>query len=171
MSDELRKAARELLDAVEDTHPGWPARLATAMINVRAALAAATPEPSREVTREEERFVREKAEDWLVENGICARRYAREGRFTTARCAYVDGYYKGREIAHAAGFEAGRKAGIDQGKLWSIFRTLLSQGGDIQLDYNAGKYSCHEEYSARLDAAARERVKQFIDRAMQEGKS
>jgi hypothetical protein len=74
-------------------------------------------------------------------------------------------------LAHAAGFEAGRKAGIDQGKLWSIFRTLLSQGGDIQLDYNAGKYSCHEEYSARLDAAARERVKQFIDRAMQEGKS
>jgi len=59
-----------------------------------------------------------------------------------------------------------REAQIDQGKLWSMFRTLLSQGGDIQLDYNAGKYSCHEEYSARLDAAARERVEQFCAAAL-----
>jgi hypothetical protein len=51
---------------------------------------------------------------------------------------------------------------FDEGKLWSLFRRLLSQGGDIQLDYQAGKYKCYEEYSARLDGAARERVEEFL---------
>jgi hypothetical protein len=51
---------------------------------------------------------------------------------------------------------------IDEGELWSFFRTLLAQGGAIQLDYNAGKYAGYEEYSARLDAAARERADEFM---------
>ena len=53
---------------------------------------------------------------------------------------------------------------LDKGKLWSFLRTVLSQGGDIQLDYNAGKYHSYEEYSARLDGAARERADQFLAR-------
>lgn len=47
---------------------------------------------------------------------------------------------------------------MNDGQLWSFLRDVLSQGGDIQCDYHAGKYRCYEEYSARLDAAARERV-------------
>lgn len=38
-----------------------------------------------------------------------------------------------------------------KGELWSFFRHLISQGGDIQM-----------EYSARLDGAARERVQEFL---------
>jgi hypothetical protein len=44
---------------------------------------------------------------------------------------------------------------IDDGELWSFLRSVLSQGGDIWLDHAARSY---EQYSARLDAAARERV-------------
>jgi len=49
-----------------------------------------------------------------------------------------------------------------EGELWSFFRRLISQGGDIQLDYAAGRYKSYEEYSARVDAAARERVDEFL---------
>lgn len=42
----------------------------------------------------------------------------------------------------------------DPGELWSFCRKLLSQGKDIHLDHEAKSY---EQYSARLDAAARER--------------
>lgn len=38
--------------------------------------------------------------------------------------------------------------------LWSLFRSLLSQGGDIEKDHTDRTY---EEYTSRLDAAARER--------------
>jgi predicted nucleic acid-binding Zn-ribbon protein len=44
---------------------------------------------------------------------------------------------------------------IDRGELWSFLRSCLSQGGDIWLDHKEKSY---EEYSIRLDAAARERV-------------
>lgn len=47
---------------------------------------------------------------------------------------------------------------LNSGELWSFLRRVLSQGGDIQLDANAGKYKSHEELSIRLDAAARERA-------------
>ena len=47
---------------------------------------------------------------------------------------------------------------INDGEIWSAIRTLLSQGGSIQQDYDAGKYKNFEEYSIRLDAAARERI-------------
>lgn len=42
----------------------------------------------------------------------------------------------------------------DSGELWSFCRKLLSQGKDIHLDHETKSY---EQYSARLDAAARER--------------
>ena len=41
---------------------------------------------------------------------------------------------------------------------WSWVRSVLSQGSAIQQDYAAGKYACYEEYAARLDVAARERI-------------
>lgn len=49
-----------------------------------------------------------------------------------------------------------------EGELWSFFRALISQGTYIQMDYAAGKYKCYEEFSARLDSAARERVDEFL---------
>ena len=48
---------------------------------------------------------------------------------------------------------------MDEGKLWSLIRNVLSQGGAIQLD--RASMSSYEEYSARLDAAAAERVADF----------
>lgn len=44
---------------------------------------------------------------------------------------------------------------------WSTVRSLLTHGASIQQDYVAEKYRDYEEYSARLDAAARERVEEF----------
>lgn len=41
---------------------------------------------------------------------------------------------------------------------WSMVRSLLMQGASIQQDYQAGKYANYEEYSARMDEAARERI-------------
>jgi len=40
---------------------------------------------------------------------------------------------------------------------WSFLRSVLAQGADIHKDYMAGNHASYEEYSARLDAAARER--------------
>jgi len=34
---------------------------------------------------------------------------------------------------------------------------VLDQGTAIQQDYQAGKYKCYEEFSAHMDAAARDR--------------
>lgn len=51
---------------------------------------------------------------------------------------------------------------VNEGRLWSFFRALISQGTYIQMDYAAGKFKCYEEFSARLDEAARERVDQFL---------
>ena len=44
---------------------------------------------------------------------------------------------------------------MNDGELWSFLRSVLAQGGDIRLDYQTGKYADYEEYSARLDDAAR----------------
>ena len=41
------------------------------------------------------------------------------------------------------------------GELWSAIRTLLTQGEAIYQDF---KYKPYEEYSARVDVAARERI-------------
>ena len=49
---------------------------------------------------------------------------------------------------------------IDEGKLWSFMRDVLSQGADIWLDH---KDLSHERYSIRLDSAARERTEKLIE--------
>lgn len=51
---------------------------------------------------------------------------------------------------------------IERGDLWSFFRSVISQGCAIQQDYQAGKYKDYEEFSARLDEAARERLEEFL---------
>ncbi|MCC7158855.1 MAG: hypothetical protein IT281_04895 [Ignavibacteria bacterium] len=58
--------------------------------------------------------------------------------------------------------EAWSEQRFNNGKIWSAIRTLLSQGGAIQQDYDAGKYKSFEEYNIRLDEAARERVRWLV---------
>lgn len=41
---------------------------------------------------------------------------------------------------------------------WSFIRRVLEQGASIQQDYAAGKYPTYEQFSARIDEAARERL-------------
>lgn len=50
---------------------------------------------------------------------------------------------------------------MDDGELWSFFRRVLDQGRAIAMDERAGKYPTYEHLSARMDEAARERVKLF----------
>lgn len=42
--------------------------------------------------------------------------------------------------------------------LWEFMRSVLSQGASIYQDYIAGNHADYEQYSARLDIAARERA-------------
>lgn len=55
---------------------------------------------------------------------------------------------------------------MDKGDLWSFLRSTLSQGGDIWIDHQTKGY---EQYSARLDAAARERADKLV--ALLDGKA
>jgi hypothetical protein len=48
---------------------------------------------------------------------------------------------------------------MDTGELWPFLRSLLSRGGDIWIDHQQKSY---EEYSARLDVAAREQVPKLM---------
>lgn len=57
-----------------------------------------------------------------------------------------------------------------RGELWSFIRNCMSQGGDILTDYNEGKYQGYEGYSSRLDAAARERVEEWLRQQAQRAK-
>lgn len=63
--------------------------------------------------------------------------------------------------AVAAPSDAGQEAWRVDGELWSALRSVLAQGSAIQQDYVAGRYGNYEEYSSRLDSAARELVSQF----------
>lgn len=45
--------------------------------------------------------------------------------------------------------------------LWAFLRYVLSQGAAIETDYRAGKWPSYEGYSARMDAAARDRAEEF----------
>lgn len=65
--------------------------------------------------------------------------------------------------------DARERAGIDEGKLWSFIRDVLGQGGAIWQDYQAGRYSGYEDYSARLDEAAREWADSFLARCLRQG--
>lgn len=49
----------------------------------------------------------------------------------------------------------------DDGRLWSMLRNVLEQGAAINMDYAGGKYRSYEEYAARIDVAAHERVGLF----------
>ena len=51
---------------------------------------------------------------------------------------------------------------MDEEKIWSFLRKVISQGAAIRDDYKSGKYS-YEQYSARIDAAAAERTEQFLE--------
>lgn len=50
--------------------------------------------------------------------------------------------------------------------LWSFLRDVLSQGTAIQQDWEHGNLNTYGAYSARMDAAAREREDQ-LERALQ----
>jgi hypothetical protein len=54
---------------------------------------------------------------------------------------------------------ASKGRSMDKGELWSFLRSTLSQGGDIWIDHQTKGY---EQYSARLDAAARERADTLV---------
>jgi hypothetical protein len=41
---------------------------------------------------------------------------------------------------------------------------VMGQGANIRCDYQSGRYSGYEAYSARLDAAAAERAKELLAR-------
>lgn len=58
---------------------------------------------------------------------------------------------------------APQEAGAD-GLLWQFMRSVLAQGTDIYKDYVAGSHKTYEAYSARLDAAAHERVEELARR-------
>lgn len=51
---------------------------------------------------------------------------------------------------------------LPEGDLWSFIRRVMVQGGSQQQDYAAGKYADYEELSARMDAAARERLPELL---------
>jgi regulator of replication initiation timing len=51
---------------------------------------------------------------------------------------------------------------IPDGELWSLVRSLISQGTYIQMDATAGKYKHSEEFFARIDEAARERAEEIL---------
>lgn len=46
-------------------------------------------------------------------------------------------------------------------ELWSLFRSVLSQGSTIEQDYRAGRYETYEHFARRLDIAAIERANEF----------
>lgn len=48
---------------------------------------------------------------------------------------------------------------MDEGKLWSFLRSVMLQGQDILHDHREKPY---EQMSARLDEAARERVRSLV---------
>lgn len=53
--------------------------------------------------------------------------------------------------------------GIDEGKLWSFLRDVMTTGCAIETDTRA-RGRRYEEHSARLDAAARDAIPQFFQR-------
>lgn len=87
---------------------------------------------------------------------------------STAACETIEGLRdRVRELETE---RAGLQIISDRGELWSFFRDVMSQGTAIQMDYAAGKYGGYEAFSARLDAAARERADQFAGRLSMPGK-
>lgn len=52
----------------------------------------------RQTPETEEKFAQELAEDWLVTNGICERKHAQAETYAALRTAYVDGYFRCKEV-------------------------------------------------------------------------
>jgi len=87
------------------------------------------------------------------------------GKTTTERCIPCE---KDAEAGRGNGFIApsSKQSVYEDGELWSFIRRCMSQGKDIHLDHAERTY---EEYSARLDLAALERLpelKAYIVRAV-----
>lgn len=72
--------------------------------------------------------------------------------------SHADAVY--RAMLSAAPPVEGGEALLD----WSKVRSILMQGAAIQQDYAAGKFIDYEEYAARMDAAARERIEELKGR-------
>lgn len=53
---------------------------------------------------------------------------------------------------------------IPERELWSLVRSILEQGRDIQVAYAYGVYSSYEHCSARVDEAARERADKLLQK-------
>jgi len=190
MSDDLRKAARELL-AQYDLMGSYEAvgNLTDEIEALRAALAAPPPEPTYHLsTQEQQAFtralvrstkridstpesnreptqdVRMQFETWCMASGYCG-----------PGASSSEWYWIIWQAAHAAGFEAGRKAGGRDGERWrevinhvGAERTNNGRDQRFTLTYlywphNLMKGSVAEHFTRCIDAA--------IDRAMQEGKA
>jgi len=78
-----------------------------------------------------------------------------------SRYCVLPGLERKADEALAALAELEKAAGepvADEGKLWTLIRSVMQQGADIHIDHCGLGY---EKYSARLDAAAAERVAAF----------
>ena len=53
---------------------------------------------------------------------------------------------------------------IDEGKLWSFLRDVLSHGMAIEKDLQAGAYPSYEHFSAHIDDVARKRAEELGER-------
>jgi hypothetical protein len=53
---------------------------------------------------------------------------------------------------------------VDEGRLWSFLRDVLSQGMAIEKDMQNGAYPSYEHFSAHIDEVARKRAAEFAER-------
>lgn len=96
----------------------------------------------------------------------CGLRYlgdvANEIERLRAELDHKDAYYAQFDLEPKGGHETDRPL-IDEGKLWSFLRDVLTQGCAIEQD-SQKQQRRYEYHSACLDAAARERTAQFAAR-------
>lgn len=63
-----------------------------------------------------------------------------------------------KDAVSIPGDRTSKTLSIPDGELWSLVRSLISQGTYIQMDASAGKYQTSEEVFMRIDEAAREKA-------------
>jgi hypothetical protein len=84
------------------------------------------------------------------------------GRFYSTRCGNCNHRFSyNYQGVVSSGHEEPRPSktlSIPDGELWSLVRSLISQGTYIQMDASAGKYQTSEEVFMRIDEAAREKA-------------
>jgi len=93
----------------------------------------------RETPETDEKFAQELAEDWLVVNGICERKNARVNKYAALRTAYVDGYFRYKDVY------LDKVASIDD--LAEALRMFLYPGKVTHMDLTKAR-----ELLARIDA-------------------